>query len=198
MPAAPATVDSLTDRILDAASAVFEDVGIRKATIEDIGRRAGVERVTVYRRVGSKDDVVRAVVLREAQRIITAVTDRANATGSLEDRVAATFAGLVLGLRDHPLYNRLLRLEPDTTLPRLTVDAATPLAWAVNAAVTILAPDQPGDLDLLTARVEIIARTIHSMVLTPHGVTELDTEAQLVDFAYRHIAPIITAPLPTE
>ncbi|QIS15532.1 TetR/AcrR family transcriptional regulator [Nocardia arthritidis] len=197
MPAA--SVDPLTDDILDAALAVFEDVGIRRSTIDDIARRAGIKRVTVYRRMGSKDDVVRAVVLRESQRIIAAVAERANATGTLEDRIAATFTGLVLALRDHPLYNRMLRLEPDTTLPRITIDAAEPLTWAIHAAVMILGPDLPdhlADTDLLTERVEIIARTIHSLILTPKAVTDLHTEAQLTRFAHRHITPLLNASLP--
>ena len=61
------------EEVLDAALAQFEDLGIRRSTIEDIARRAGIDRVTVYRRVGSKDDVTQTVIAREVHRMMEEV-----------------------------------------------------------------------------------------------------------------------------
>ncbi|WP_040697921.1 helix-turn-helix domain-containing protein, partial [Nocardia vinacea] len=65
---APLSRDDAADpetRILDAALVQFSKVGVKKTTIEDVARQAGVDRVTVYRRVGSRDDLVQAVISRE-------------------------------------------------------------------------------------------------------------------------------------
>jgi hypothetical protein len=49
----------------------------------------------------------------------------------------------------------------------------------------------------LTARVEIIARFVHSTMLTRHGVVNLDSETELADFARTYIVPIVAVASPT-
>lgn len=193
--ATPEASDPAVDRILDAALELFEDIGIRKTTIEDVARRAGVDRVTVYRRVGSRDQLGQAVVAREARRVFERSAGVIALAGSLEDQVVALFAGLALNLRDHPLLARLVSLEPDTTLPKVTTEASGLLAMAVGWAAATL--HQYGDeraraIVDLPARLEVVARLMHSMVLTRHAVVDLDTEQQLRDFARSYVVPIIT------
>src|SRR5689334_10459591 len=54
-----ARYDDETDRrLLDAAHDQFCLLGIRRSTMEDVARRAGVSRVTVYRRFTNKDRLV--------------------------------------------------------------------------------------------------------------------------------------------
>lgn len=190
----PGELDVATNRILDAALELFEDVGIRKATIEDIARRAGVDRVTVYRRVGSKNDVSSAVVARDAYRLFERVGADIAAERSLEDRVVAAFLGLMHGLRDHALFSRLVRLEPDQTLPKVTSEASGMLATGIHWAVDTLLPPRAGVRARadMTARVEIIARFVHSCVLTRQAAVDLRTDKQLAAFARRYIVPIVT------
>ena len=58
----PALPADATDRaIIAAAREEFARYGIRGANVEDIGRRAGVSRVTVYRRFSSKSHLLRAL-----------------------------------------------------------------------------------------------------------------------------------------
>src|SRR4051812_50116320 len=65
--------DPTAERIVSGALAQFEESGIRRTTMEDVARRAGVARVTVYRRFANKDRLVEAVVLREARRVFSAL-----------------------------------------------------------------------------------------------------------------------------
>lgn len=195
-PEAGDEVDPATDRILEVALTVFEDVGFRKATIEDIARRAGVERITVYRRIGSKNDIVNAVTVRESQRVLRQILEEIASVDALEDRVVIAFTGLVLGLRDHALFSRLMHLEPVSTLPRVTTEASPALVGAIHAAVAALGPEAvalAGSLDAVVARVEIIARTVHSIVMTPDGAVDLKTPEQLREFARKFVVPIIMA-----
>ena len=48
----------LTGLILDAALVEFDRHGIRKVALDDVARRAGVSRTTIYRRFANRDDLV--------------------------------------------------------------------------------------------------------------------------------------------
>src|SRR5919201_812188 len=87
-----AAPDAVAERILDGALEQFQLVGLRRSTIDDVARRARVGRVTVYRRIGQKDELVEAVILRELRRLFAAV-DAATATlATVEERTAEGFA----------------------------------------------------------------------------------------------------------
>jgi len=60
--------DETSARILDAAYEVFCRIGIQRSTMEDVARRAGVSRITVYRRFAAKGTLVDHVVRREIRR----------------------------------------------------------------------------------------------------------------------------------
>ena len=46
--------DDTSSRILDAAFELFSWIGVQRSTMEDVARRAGVSRITVYRRFATK------------------------------------------------------------------------------------------------------------------------------------------------
>ena len=171
---------------------------MRRTTIEDIAKQAGVERVTVYRRVGSKDDVVSAVINREAQRAIASLGLAAAISTSFEDRLAAGFTTIVRFLWNHTLANRLIALEPESALPRLTTDGSPVLAASVAATVAMF--DQAVRDGLLDAaddfaeRAEVIVRLIHSFMMTRRVHVDLTTDDQLDAFARRYIVPIAAHP----
>ena len=65
------TVTDATDaRILDAALELFAELGISRVGIDDIARQARVNRATLYRRIGSKDVIARAAILKEVARVL--------------------------------------------------------------------------------------------------------------------------------
>ncbi len=57
--------DPSTEAILDAAVVEFERHGLRRVALDDVARRAGVSRTTIYRRFSNKDELVAAVIERE-------------------------------------------------------------------------------------------------------------------------------------
>ena len=58
------------ERILEAAFDCIGDIGLSRMTMEDVARRAGCTRQTVYRYFPSKDHLVMALVVREEDRFI--------------------------------------------------------------------------------------------------------------------------------
>jgi AcrR family transcriptional regulator len=60
--------DEMTERLLDAAHEQFCRVGVKRSTMTDVARLAGVSRITVHRRFATKDQLVEQVVRREFRR----------------------------------------------------------------------------------------------------------------------------------
>ncbi|WP_280397275.1 TetR/AcrR family transcriptional regulator [Nocardia carnea] len=190
------TPDDLGERILDAARRQFERLGVKKTTIGDVAREAGVDRGTVYRRIGSRDDLVRAVTAREIRVLLDELHGIPARHATVEGVVADLFVTVVTRWRDHRLANRVLAVEPDRLLPQLTTEGGAFFAMAVGTATTVvgdalhrfLLPDIPD----LTTRIEIAARIVHSFLLQPVGSVDLDSADRLSDFAHRHIVPLVT------
>ena len=60
----PPTRAAVLDEIVRAAAAGFGEVGYRTATLDAIAERAGISKVTLYRYVSSKEDLLSLVVER--------------------------------------------------------------------------------------------------------------------------------------
>jgi len=60
----PPTRAAVLDEIVHAAAAAFGEVGYRTATLDVIAERAGLSKVTLYRYVSSKEDLLSLVVER--------------------------------------------------------------------------------------------------------------------------------------
>lgn len=193
----PEFEDSVESRILDAAVVQFEQVGVKKTTIEDIARRAGVDRVTVYRRVGSRDDVVSAVFTREIGLVMAELAAIPDRHDNFSDLIADLLATVIGRWRRHPLVNRILLLEPERVLPRLTTESAPTIALSIATVESIvrtavakgLLPDPPD----LTARAEIASRIVHSLILAPVGAVTLETDEQIGEFARTYLVPVFSS-----
>ncbi|MGW6726929.1 TetR/AcrR family transcriptional regulator [Nocardia sp. NPDC055029] len=192
----PETDDSAAARILDAALIQFEQVGVKKTTIEDIARQAGVDRATVYRRVGSRDDVVTAVFAREVARVLTDLQSLPGKHDNLDDLVADILVTVVGRWRAHPLVQRLLVLEPDRVMPHLTTDSAPTIATSILTTESMLreaiAAGMLAEPPDLLARAEVLCRIVHSMILAPSGLLPLHTDEELDAFARAYLVPVIT------
>ncbi|MGA6203759.1 TetR/AcrR family transcriptional regulator [Nocardia testacea] len=193
----PGLQDGIEARILDAALIRFSEFGVKKTTIEDIARQAGVDRVTIYRRIGSRDDVVQAVVSREVAGVLIEVDAISTRHTSLADLIADIFVTVVTRWRDHPLVKRMLTVEPERILEKLTVEGGPVFAMSVAAAHTALCRAADAGLftepaDLLT-RAEVACRLVHSFILCPSGLVPLESDEQLDEFARTYVVPIVAA-----
>lgn len=182
-------------RILDAALQQFAELGIRRSTIGDVARAAGIDRVTVYRRIGNKDQVVQAVVTREATRLFEEVTATARRGATLEERVELGFTAMMQQVRGHALLARMLQVEPDLVLMQLTTEGSRLVTGAVVGTLGFFEEAvQDGLLastDGMEASAELLVRVVHSYLLTPRALIELDTPAQLGEFARDHLVPMV-------
>jgi AcrR family transcriptional regulator len=192
--------DPLAQRILDAAYEQFCLVGIRRTSMEDVARRAKVGRVTIYRKFASNDKLVSALLWRETHAAIAKVEAATRDVADVEARFAEGFVAGVRAVRKHPLLVALLATEPERTLPLLTLEATNGLglARAFLAQEVRRARKDLGlpatDADYVA---EIMARLVHSLVLTPETGLPLDDDRKIRDFARRHIVPMVLAGVKT-
>jgi AcrR family transcriptional regulator len=186
--------DGTAERVLDAALRQAEDFGVRRFTIDDVARRCGLSRVTIYRHFPKKDALLDAILLREMRRFLTKADAVIAAQPTPEARLVEGLLFCLDFLRGHRLLNRLLRTEPEFILPHLTTRAAGPIAearaWigghvrAEIAAGRLSAPD--ADVDYFA---ELVIRGVISFVLTPETVIPLDDPD-----ARRRLADLYLAP----
>jgi AcrR family transcriptional regulator len=199
VPAAGSAEGDVRERIVAAALAAVEDFGIRRFTVDEVARRSGVSRVTVYRHFPRKDRLLEAVLMYELQRVLVSIEDVVSRYGTIEARLVEGFAFGLTAIRDHQLLQRLMRTEPELVLPALTVDAAPLLAMSrdfiPHLARTRIGPGQEGGLqlgdDALALFGELLGRAALSFLLTPESVLGLDGTDQIRDFSRAFLAPLL-------
>lgn len=98
------------DAILDGARAAFFENGFAGATMEEVAARAGVSKVTVYKRFADKESLFEAVVRREMSRMQREFETWPYADGSLGERLNAYGSILLrfLFMTQHRLLDRML------------------------------------------------------------------------------------------
>ncbi|MCV7177584.1 TetR/AcrR family transcriptional regulator [Mycolicibacterium sphagni] len=186
------TAEGNPQRILDAALKQFELFGIRRSTVEDITRRSGLARVTLYRNFANKDAIVEAVLLRELERFLSELAAEAGSYAEAEDKLVEGFVFTLTTMRDHALLQRLLATEPETVLPFLTVEGAgviqTASSFLAHQLAVALPDDKRTQIELLEVA-EVTVRVIVSFVLTPSQNVALGDDDAARSFARRYLVP---------
>lgn len=108
------------DVLLDAARACVMAVGVRRTTMTDVARRAGVSRMTLYRRYPDVTTIIQSLMTREFSALIGLAEADAAALGSVRARFVATAVGGVDRLTRHPLFVRIVDVDPELLLPYVT------------------------------------------------------------------------------
>ncbi|MGN6576301.1 MAG: TetR/AcrR family transcriptional regulator, partial [Nocardioides sp.] len=96
------------DALLDAAREGILAVGWRRTTLTDVARRAGVSRMTIYRRWPDMQTLLADLMTREWAVV---VEDSALGAGASPlERLAGGVAATVAGLRGNPLFAKILEV----------------------------------------------------------------------------------------
>lgn len=188
--------------ILDAARAQFLRTGVRRTSGDDIARSAGVNRATLYRRVGTKDEIVRQTYLAETSRVLGVIE---TAIGPVPPPgtpgfdaaayVERFFSVTITELRENQLLAQLLVIDRDETLAGLTLSAgetlslsATLVADRVRALRAYVGNPDTEDVEDLAGT---LARLAQSLLLTPDAPPRLETGAAMDRYARAVIVPMV-------
>jgi AcrR family transcriptional regulator len=191
--------DAITTRILGATLEQAELVGLRRVTMDDVARRSGVGRATLYRRFPTKAALIDAVVLAEARRYFDGHTQACSHATTLEDRLVYGTVFTVTFLREHALLKKLLRTEPETILPSLTNDAGPIIDFATEQGVADLRADiygtatpTPEQERHLRSVAELHTRLTLSFIVTPQTSINFATIDDTRAFVRQYLLPMIT------
>lgn len=97
-------------QLLDAACAVMAEIGVDRATMDIIARRADTSRVTLYAHFGSRDELVHAVIERELGKLTAWMFDIYDSGEAMHYGQRATYSieSLFEYARRHPRGFRVL------------------------------------------------------------------------------------------
>lgn len=193
--------DAAKERILDGALQTFTEFGIKRTTMTEVAARSRISPATLYRKFVNRTGLVEAVGLREAQRIlrrIDTVMEQQRAAGADMETQATELLVTTMGeMRDHKLFRRLVRTEPELVLPFFTTDGAAVLALGRDYLAAVIGRLQhDGQLpayDPLPVA-EVFARLALSFTLTRPTLVPLHDRDKARAFVREVLLPALGAP----
>jgi AcrR family transcriptional regulator len=168
---ATATAD---DGYLDAAREAILAVGWSRTTLTDIARRAGVSRMTLYRRWPDTQTLLADLMTREWVRVMGDAAGFAS-TGDPLQRITDGVVATVRALRANELLRRIIDVDPELLLPYLLDRRGRSQDLLAAATAEVVREGQQtgairaGDADVL-ARSLLLA--CHGFALSAHTMTE--------------------------
>jgi AcrR family transcriptional regulator len=196
-----ARVDDTENAILDAAAECVLAFGVRRTSLSDVARRAGVSRPTVYRYWPDLQALVADLMTRELATVFTVASqDPRGASGSVRERSIRQFLAAAAGLRAHPLLTKIMQVDPELLQPyifdRLGASQRMALGFIADC---IKAGQQDGSIRAgdETAMAVTVLLGVQSLVLSAHitdgllSTQQRDAEAALL--LDRYLRPEETA-----
>lgn len=192
MPAA----DAATRLILDAALVEFERHGFRRVALDDVARRAGVSRTTIYRRFANRDELVGAVIERENAVLFADIAAELKRAEKPANYYVEAFTQSILMFRRHRVLNQMMTDEPALVLElahRHWRSAIDRMAEALRVIFPAGFADRIG-APAVDELAEVILRYAAVVLLLP-SAEPLTTADDLRAFAERHFVPSLPAAL---
>ena len=188
--------------LLDAAVEQFALTGVRRTSADDIARRAGVNRATLYRRLGTKDQIVSQAILQETGRVLARIEDAIGdvpppgTPGFDATAYVLTFFSVTIGeVKDNQLLQQLMVKDREDTLIGLTARAGEVIALAAELSadriVKLRAYVGNPHTDDAPAVAQTLARLTQSLLLTPDGPPRLHTAARRKAYVEAVVVPMV-------
>lgn len=105
------------DELLDALRASVLRVGVRRTTLAEVARLAGVSRMTLYRHFGDVRSAVAELMTREFSTLLAAAAHDVADLPNARERLVSAAALMVERLRGHELFRRVLDVDSQLLLP---------------------------------------------------------------------------------
>ncbi|TWP38942.1 TetR/AcrR family transcriptional regulator [Leekyejoonella antrihumi] len=179
--------------LLDAARECLLAVGWRRTTMTDVARRAGVSRMTVYRRWPDMQVLIADLMTRELiMRGNHIAVDGENVTAAF---IASEVARAAAALRENALFRKVVEVDPELLLPYLLVRRGrTQEAFLDNLRAAIGAGQEqggvrPGDAGVLARTVLL---TAYGFVFSAHTMTEPTGDPAQVDHLFAELRRLLT------
>lgn len=177
-------------RIVDAVASLAATTGLRKLSMDEVARNAGVGRATLYNYFPGRDALIAAAVESQLAVFFAEVAAVRDRYESQDDQLIHGFAHAYRLLREHPGLKAVLRLNPDLLLPYLIADSSIALDLGrvfVESAMHL--PDNvPHETRAQFA--EQVARAFHTLILIPANTFGLEQPDGPENYARDFLIPV--------
>jgi AcrR family transcriptional regulator len=186
--------DALERRLVEAARTCIARWGLRKTTLEDIAREAGLARATAYRAFpGGKDRLVEAVLCHEAGRLFTTYDAALSAAPTLEDALVVGVAGALAIMTEDEVVRSVLAHDADLVLPHF---AFHHLDRFLDVAAELCRPHLSRFLpdDAVRPAADLLARVVLSFGFRPAAWLDTRDPAAVRRFVSTYLVPAVRPP----
>ncbi|MFZ2530553.1 MAG: helix-turn-helix domain-containing protein [Rhodococcus sp. (in: high G+C Gram-positive bacteria)] len=136
--AGPRDAPTIEDQILDAAYSCMVDFGLRRTTLAEVARRAGVSRPTVYRRWPDTRAIVADLLTREIRRL----APESSGTGPARQRLVHAVVTTAGAIGAHPLFDKIVSTDPDVLITYLVDRLGTSQRMLLETLTVAIADGQ--------------------------------------------------------
>jgi AcrR family transcriptional regulator len=193
---ADSPADAATNAILDAAVLEFEQHGFRRVALDDVARRAGVSRTTIYRRFAGRDELVGAVIDRENALLFANIADELKSRRPQSNYYVEAFTCAIVRFRQHRVLTRMIAEEPGLML-ELAHQHWLPAVDRMAAALRVIFPDGFAEqigADAVDELADTILRYATMALLLPAREPLIDAD-DIRAFATTHFLPSLPVAL---
>lgn len=183
---APAA-ETRADPVLQAAYDSILEVGVRRTTLADVARRAGVSRMTVYRKYDDLPRLLSALLTVELSALLRDVDSHTSELSTVRARTATMVARASAALAGHPVLARVLAVDPEALLPLIVDRLGSIQRLALEQLTAAIAAGQSpdgdgsirsGDPSLLAL---LILTSTQSLVFSSRAISSADPLGRIYD-----------------
>jgi len=182
---------SAADRILDAATRRFAEVGVDRTTMSSIAKEASLSREWLYRHFPNRDAVVAAVVQRELRRFIDGLAIRASDHTDVVDALTDAVVYSVEFLRDQRILTGIVDRDLRFAASDVREHAGALVGVAVRTCAGYLIDRGGYDAATATVIAETLTRLVGSTVVAPRAELDLHDPTTLRSYARRVVPAVV-------
>jgi AcrR family transcriptional regulator len=181
------------DRILDTAEAIYSQPDGLGTTMEDIAKAAGLGRATLYRHFNNRDELLLAVMEREANLIAAKVERKIRHIDTPGEHIVEGMVQAMREMKKSNLFKNVLTVETGSVVNRLIFTSDR----MVNIGLGIMLPvvqraHETGKLKTdmeFELLVEWILRMLSSVLTVPSD--QLKTEGDIRYMLQKTMLPVL-------
>ncbi|GLY69220.1 TetR/AcrR family transcriptional regulator [Amycolatopsis taiwanensis] len=193
--ARPGGVRVSDDLLLDAARTCVLAAGLRRTTLAEIARTAGVSRMTLYRRFPDVGSILSALMTREFGAVLREADAAGESARTARERLTRSAVAAVRLLNANPLLRAVVDKDAEVLAPYVVVRLGRTQRFGEQVISALLrAGREDGSIRAgdLAAQARALLLVIQSFVLSLRAATSgieaeslLDELAQQLDGALR-------------
>jgi AcrR family transcriptional regulator len=178
-------------RIMDAVIAELGVTPMARLSLEDVAERAGVTRMTVYRRFGDRPRVLEAALARDVSHFFAGLLAADDPAAPAAERVVSSVATALSLAHAHPVLAHVLATNPAQLLEAVLADDGAILAMGSAFIAGHLAPPgrRPNAAQRRTG--ELLARLFLSLLMMPPPSVDLTDPEQARALAREVVVPLV-------